>query len=151
MPGLRSRAVCWVAESPREAVVIVLLRGDRILMIQRAPGVPRAGTWSPPTGRIEPGESPQQAVVREAREELGVRVTPRRQVWTSLTDDGRYRLHWWQVACTEPAFRPDPAEVAELRWIRADEFDTTTPHFEQHRAFFTGVLPQLFTDSRDHP
>ena len=48
----------------REAVVAVLLRADRVLAIRRGPGVARPGYWQPLSGRIEPGESQRDAVVR---------------------------------------------------------------------------------------
>ena len=48
--------------------------GGRLLLIQRR-NEPGAGLWSVPGGRIEPGESDQQAIVREVREETGLVVT----------------------------------------------------------------------------
>ena len=51
----------------------------RLLLIQRG-HEPEAGRWSLPGGRIEPGESDQQALVREVREETGLQVTPGRLV-----------------------------------------------------------------------
>jgi 8-oxo-dGTP diphosphatase len=47
----------------------------RLLMIKRAHD-PHRGLWSLPGGRIEPGESPEQAVQREVREETGLDVRP---------------------------------------------------------------------------
>ena len=133
-----------MVEAPRPAVAIVLLRDDgRMLMIRRAEGIPKAGLWSPPTGRVEPGESAAEAARREAREELGLAVTPLRQVWTSLTDDARYRLDWWWVRAESAPLRPDRREVAELRWVSSEEFPALQPRFVQHQAFFDGVLPML--------
>lgn len=51
----------------------------RLLLIQRG-HEPHAGLWSLPGGRIEAGESPEQAVVREVREETGLDVVPGEQV-----------------------------------------------------------------------
>jgi 8-oxo-dGTP diphosphatase len=127
----------------REAVVIVLRRQGRVLLIRRAQAVPRAGVWSPPTGRIEAGESPAQAVVREAREELGLVVRPIAHAWTSITDDGRFRLLWWLAEADSGQIAPDPREVAEWRWIEPAEFDAIQPVFEAHRTFFESVLPKL--------
>ena len=49
-------------------------RGNRLLLIKRG-HEPGAGLWSLPGGRIEPGETDQQALVREVREETGLAVT----------------------------------------------------------------------------
>jgi 8-oxo-dGTP diphosphatase len=53
----------------------IITAGDRILLIRRG-HEPEAGRWSLPGGRIEPGETDQQALVREAREETGLEVIP---------------------------------------------------------------------------
>ena len=53
---------------------IVTDEAGRLLLIQRG-HEPETGRWSLPGGRIEPGESDAQAVVRETREETGLQVT----------------------------------------------------------------------------
>ncbi len=53
---------------------IIKDEAGRLLLIQRG-HEPEAGRWSLPGGRIEPGESDEQAVVRETQEETGLRVT----------------------------------------------------------------------------
>jgi len=50
---------------------------DRVLLAQRPPGKHLAGLWEFPGGKLEAGESPQHALVRELREELGVQIEPR--------------------------------------------------------------------------
>jgi 8-oxo-dGTP diphosphatase len=53
----------------------VLVRADgRVLLAQRPPGKPYAGYWEFPGGKLEPGEIPHTALVRELREELGISV-----------------------------------------------------------------------------
>src|SRR5260370_18836090 len=53
----------------------ILTDGGRILLIRRG-HEPEKGRWSLPGGRIEPGETDQQALVREVREETGLEVIP---------------------------------------------------------------------------
>jgi 8-oxo-dGTP diphosphatase len=53
----------------------VLLDGDgRILIAKRPPGRSLAGLWEFPGGKVEPGESPEHALVRELAEELGIEI-----------------------------------------------------------------------------
>ncbi len=47
---------------------------DRVLLAQRPEGKSLAGLWEFPGGKIEPGERPEEALIRELREELGIEV-----------------------------------------------------------------------------
>ncbi|HWE51654.1 MAG TPA: (deoxy)nucleoside triphosphate pyrophosphohydrolase [Bryobacteraceae bacterium] len=57
----------------------VLRRDDRILICQRRADQPHALKWEFPGGKLEAGESPEQALVRELREELGIESTAGRE------------------------------------------------------------------------
>ncbi|QOV39556.1 NUDIX domain-containing protein [Streptomyces ferrugineus] len=126
-----------------EAIVAVLLRADRLLAIRRGPAVARPGYWQPLSGRIEPGETEREAVVREVREEVGLTVVPLAKVWESETDDGRFRLHWWTARADTGEVVPDPDEVGEARWVTPEEFLALDPVFEGDREFFERILPHL--------
>lgn len=127
----------------RHAVVAVILREGHVLMVRRGPDAPMAGFWSPPSGRIEQGESQEAAVVREVREELGLVVRPVEKVWECPTHDGGYLLHWWLAEADLGEPRPDPREVSEVRWISPKEFAGLAPTFEAHAGFFEEILPML--------
>ena len=127
------------------AVVPILRDGQRVLVIKRGPSVILPGYWCPPSGRIEPGETQEQAVIREVAEELGVVAKPIAKVWECPTDDGDFMLHWWVAESDRHELRPDPAEVAEVRWVTADEFLELDPTFAGDREFFRSVLPRLDT------
>ncbi len=128
---------------PAHAVVPVVRKADRVLVIKRGPGVIRPGYWCPPSGRIEPGETQEAAVVREVAEELGLTATPVRKVWECPTDGGDFTLHWWLVDVDTDELRLDPGEVSDARWVTADEFLEMEPTFEGDREFFVRVLPAL--------
>jgi len=56
-------------------VAVALVDADgRVLLAQRPPGKQLAGLWEFPGGKLEPGERPEQALIRELREELGIEV-----------------------------------------------------------------------------
>ncbi|MET7488004.1 NUDIX domain-containing protein [Streptomyces sp. NPDC005538] len=129
---------------PREAIVAVLRRADRVLVIRRGPGSARSGYWAPLSGKLEPGETQEEALVREVHEEVGLAVSPLTKVWESQTDDGHFRLHWWTATETgNGTIVPDPSEVSEFRWVTPAEFLTLTPLFDADREFFERVLPGL--------
>jgi 8-oxo-dGTP pyrophosphatase MutT (NUDIX family) len=128
----------------REAIVAVLRRADRVLVIRRGPDSARSGYWAPLSGKLEPGETQEEALVREVHEEVGLAVSPLRKVWQSETDDGTFRLHWWTATETgNGTIVPDPGEVSEVRWVTPAEFLTMTPLFDADREFFADVLPGL--------
>ncbi|GGY10554.1 NUDIX domain-containing protein [Streptomyces djakartensis] len=126
----------------REAIVAVLRRGDRVLAVRRGPAVARPGYWQPLSGKVEPGETQEQAVVREVREEVGLTVVPLGKVWESETDDHRFRLHWWTARADTGEVVPDPGEVAETRWVTPEEFLALDPVFDGDREFFERILPE---------
>ena len=78
--GLKKMSNCYdaVAEKPAPSkivyvVAVVLVdRDGRVLLAQRPPGKKMEGLWEFPGGKIEPGETPEMALVRELHEELGI-------------------------------------------------------------------------------
>lgn len=59
----------------RYVVAALILRGDQVLVCQRRPDQPMSLKWEFPGGKIEPGESPEEALRRELDEELGIRAS----------------------------------------------------------------------------
>ena len=58
----------------KEVTAAIIRKEGRILIAQRAPGENLAGKWEFPGGKIEPGETPQECLKREIREELDVDI-----------------------------------------------------------------------------
>jgi 8-oxo-dGTP diphosphatase len=100
----------------------VLLRDGRVLAARRGPGTgARAGLWEFPGGKVEPGETPEQALVRELREELSVEVTVDERLAESLHDydDLSLRLVAYLAHITKG--EPQAGEHDALRWLKPDE------------------------------
>ncbi|ACO46839.1 Nudix hydrolase [Deinococcus deserti] len=114
----------------RAAGMVVLNRAGDILLV-RERGVSgqmgKAGLWHLPSGTVEPGENPQDAAVREAWEEAGIRVRLLKFLGALLGrfPDGVLVLrHAWLAEPTEGSvFRPVlRQEVAEVRYVSETEF-----------------------------
>ncbi len=101
----------------------VLVRGDQVLLTQRQPGTHLEGLWEFPGGKLEPGETPRQALRRELREELGVecsRFSPLIQVpWDY--GDKQVLLDVWRVGQCQGS--PRGREGQALNWVAAQELD----------------------------
>lgn len=92
----------------------------RVLIAQRPEGKASAGQWEFPGGKVEPGEYPEAAVVRELREELGVEPCERcLQPFAFASrplDDGRHLLMPLYVCRKWDGF-PDPKEGQRIAWV----------------------------------
>jgi 8-oxo-dGTP diphosphatase len=105
-------------------VAAILPRDGRLLVIRRSAHVIAPGAWCFPGGAIESGETPQQAVVREMQEEVGLAVRPLRVAGYCQIEARPGRLQWWLVEPATPGcydLHPNPSEVAEARWLTPEE------------------------------
>jgi mutator protein MutT len=108
--------------TPVAGAVILDARG-RVLLVRRAKA-PAAGTWSLPGGRIEPGETPEEAVVREIREETGLptRVLAPLGVVEIAGEGMRYAIHEFLLAVVDPTLPARAGDDAsEIRWVPIDD------------------------------
>lgn len=117
-------------------VIVGCQRDDeRWLLIRRGWKVAAApGKVCFPGGTVEIGESQQNAVVREMREELGVDVEPVQRVWQSFYEDKPLLLSAWLGILLSHEFKADEVEVAQVLWLTAQEaanYPDTLPHHQE--------------------
>ena len=108
--------------SVRVVVGAAIVRDGRVLAARRSAPPELAGGWEFPGGKVEPGESEPSALVRECREELGVRVTVGELLGSAPLSRG-FVLHVYLAALVAGEPRP-LQDHDELRWLAADELDS---------------------------
>ena len=101
-----------------EVAVGILIRDadDALLLSTRPEGKPYAGYWEFPGGKIEAGETVEQALRRELQEELGITIAGA-EVWKVTEHDYPHalvRLHWCKVRVWDGAF--EMREGQAMRW-----------------------------------
>ena len=106
---------------PRHGAVAIIVEEGRFLVIRRSQFVRAPNLLCFAGGTIEAGESPEQAIVRELREELALESQARQHVWQSRTAWGT--LLEWILVEREAASQPVayPQEVAEWMWLKPSE------------------------------
>ena len=91
----------------------------RVLLAQRPEGRSMAGLWEFPGGKIEPGERPEAALIRELQEELAI------ETWDSCLAPLTFASHAYDdfhllmplFACRKWSGRPSPQEGQTLKWV----------------------------------
>jgi len=101
------------------AVALIDVDG-RVLLAQRPPGKSMAGLWEFPGGKIEDGETPEAALIRELHEELGI------ETWSSCLAPLTFASHSYETfhlmmplfACRKWEGMPRAREGQVLKWVK---------------------------------
>ena len=107
----------------------VILRGSYILIARRLADAHLGGLWEFPGGTLEPGETLEECLVREIREELNLTVRVGLKLRTveeeypaeAGREARRIRLHFY--LCTPESGTPEALECQEFRWVQVPELD----------------------------
>jgi 8-oxo-dGTP diphosphatase len=107
--------------NPLLVVAAALVDADGRVLVQRRPeGKPMAGLWEFPGGKVEPGETPEAALVRELGEELGIETWGSCLAPAAFASEplGARHLILLLYVCRKWRGIPQPLHCPELRWVR---------------------------------
>ena len=103
---------------------VALIDSDgRVLLAQRPEGKSLAGLWEFPGGKVDPGETPEAALIRELHEELGI------ETWNSCLAPLTFASHSYDdfhllmplFACRRWNGTPHAREGQQLAWVKAED------------------------------
>lgn len=109
----------------------IIKRGNDILIAQRKKG-DLAGLWEFPGGKIEVGETPEQALIREMKEEMEVNIQVNEYITTAKYDYPTFSLHMDCFLCsltdeisnlndhTAIQWIPISSDINSIKWVPAD-------------------------------
>ncbi|MCZ6720147.1 MAG: 8-oxo-dGTP diphosphatase MutT [Alphaproteobacteria bacterium] len=105
------------------AAIALVDPDGRVLLTRRPEGKPMAGLWEFPGGKLDPGETPEEALIRELREELGVDTEESCLAPFTFASHGYERFHLLMplYLCRVWSGRPEPKEGQELAWVRPSQ------------------------------
>ena len=104
-----------------------LINADsRLLLTRRPPGKPMAGLWELPGGKVEAGETPEAALVRELGEELGLLAQAADLEPLTFASHGYAAMHLLMPVFVLRRWTGEPKarELQELAWVSAAQLDS---------------------------
>ena len=101
----------------------IICDGDKVFAVQRAAGEFKGG-WEFPGGKIEPGETPEQAVVREVKEEIEMEIEVKSFFDKVIYDYSSFHLEMDCFLCKFTGGNMHLNEHAQGRWLNAETLDS---------------------------
>ncbi|UGT43665.1 NUDIX domain-containing protein [Nocardia yamanashiensis] len=113
-------------------VLLIATRDDRVLLARRANTGYGDGLWNVPSGKLEPDEDVEAAVIREAKEEIGISLH-RNDIRMSTVlhyrppgGPGRVGFFFHATTWQGEPFNAEPHKCSELRWFPLDALPADT-------------------------
>lgn len=101
----------------------ILLKDDKILICQRAASMKLALKWEFPGGKIEEGESKQECLSREIKEELGIDITILEELSSVTHHYPDFSICLFPFLCQTSNPKLKVKEHAQVKWVRLEELE----------------------------
>ena len=129
-----------IEDKRRQAVVGIIEQSGKYLFVKRSEYVVAAkGYWCPVSGGIEPGETQEEALQREAMEEVGLNLRAVKKVCEIPSHDNHSLLHFWTTEIISGEAKITSNEAVELRWVTLDEMKKLRPVFKEDIEIFESL------------
>ena len=106
-----------------DVTAAVIRKRGRLLIAQRPLGGMLGGLWEFPGGKVEPGESLEECLRREIKEELGIEIKVGQRVTQVKHAYTHFSITLYAFECRLVSGRPRTIQVADWRWARMEELD----------------------------
>ena len=107
-----------------EVVGAIIRDGDRYLVGQRAANKAQGGLWEFMGGKIEPGETPEQALSRECREELALEIENEHIIDSVVHEYPEKTIRLTLISCSPKSGSiPKALEHQQIRWVTVKEME----------------------------
>ena len=105
-----------------DVVGAIIKDGDRYLVGQRAANKAQGGLWEFMGGKIEPGETPEQALARECREELALEIEDEHIIDSVVHEYPEKTIRLTLISCSPKSGSiPKALEHQQIRWVAVEE------------------------------
>lgn len=104
-----------------EVVAAIIRDGDRLLICQRPATKARGLLWEFPGGKVEPGETKEEALIRECKEELNVVLSVGESFDEVIYEYPELTVHLTFFNCSINEGSPEKLEHNDIRWIMPSE------------------------------
>jgi 8-oxo-dGTP diphosphatase len=113
-------------ELPRKQIGVAVIwdRAGQILIDRRKVGGTMGGLWEFPGGKIEPGETVEECIVREIWEELAIEITVGEHLISIDHTYPTFHLSAIVHHCQHISGVPQPIESEEIRWVKVGDLDS---------------------------
>jgi 8-oxo-dGTP diphosphatase len=116
-------------QSDKPAIAAAVIVQDGHLLLVRRRVAEGSLSWQFPAGQIEPGESPEDAAVRETFEETGLVVAARRQLGDRVHPNTKRQMFYVEAdALAGTAYVADAEELDDVAWVKSSEITEYVPY-----------------------